>query len=143
MSITQLPTAMYYFCKFSARAHLLLPQCHQLTLTCNFRTNSLIKVNFKFTKYILHRETCFPSVLELQNCRPILLSFMSSYNQASFVTKPTAIPITIKSLTNSSKLNTSKKLILCKNTSTGFNKMTSHNKSPNFARRDRDFEDRR
>lgn len=25
MSITQLPTAMYYFCKFSARAHLLLP----------------------------------------------------------------------------------------------------------------------
>ena len=25
MSITQLPTAMYYFCKFSARAHLVLP----------------------------------------------------------------------------------------------------------------------
>ena len=25
MSITQLPTAMYYFCKFSATAHLVLP----------------------------------------------------------------------------------------------------------------------
>lgn len=25
MSITQLPTAMYYFCKFLARAHLILP----------------------------------------------------------------------------------------------------------------------
>ena len=25
MSITQLPTAKYYFCKFSARAHLVLP----------------------------------------------------------------------------------------------------------------------